>query len=140
MKILALDYGISRVGVAVCDTEINIVFTRESLKNNKDIFENINRTCNKEKIEKIIIGYPFMLDGEESKLSVKSKYFAKELQKKTNIDIELINEQFTTTIAQQRLNRGICKKKNKKSKIDSASAQILLEDYLKLPPCSLKLK
>ncbi len=131
MKILALDYGDVRVGVSVGDTNTEIAFTRNFLSNDKTLIEEIKIICVKENIERVIIGNPIMLDGSESESSIQINDFIKNLKKKINIEIELINEQFTTNIAQNRLNKGICKNKNKKQKIDSASAQVLLENYFR---------
>ncbi len=131
MKILSIDFGVKKIGISIWDTDIKIAFLRDYLSNNKNVFKEIEKLCDFENIDQIIIWEPLMLDWEISESLIKTKQFVENLKWQINLPIKFVDERFTTNIAQNRLNQGLCKKKNKKEKIDSASAQVLLERYFK---------
>ena len=132
MKILALDYGKARIGVAIGDTSFGIAFARDFIanKDSKKAIEEICKLAKDEQIEKIIIGRPVMLEGSESDSSLAVEDFKDNLEEEISVSIELVDERFSTNIAQQRLNSGLAKNKKKKQLIDSSAAQVILEGYL----------
>jgi len=130
IKILALDFGLSKIGVALLNTENNIAFPRKTLRNDADIFEKLKNLCKKENIAKIIIGKALMLDGKNSEISDFTERFIEKLKKKLSLEIITVNEQFTSKIAQQKMQELTLKKTKKKLEIDSIAAQILLEEYI----------
>ena len=137
MKILSIDYGDKRIGIASGDTNIGIAFAKDNIIYNNDTFSNILKICHDNDIQKIIIGLPVMLEGETSDSSHKAmefktklyNYLQKQKEEQLSESIEFIDERLSTNIAQYRLNVGQCKTHKKRSKIDSASAQVLLENY-----------
>lgn len=130
MNVLALDYGKKRIGVAVGNTASGIAFVRDFIPNNEYCFDAIAELCKQEKIEKIIIGKPIMLGGEDSDSTQNVEDFYQILSSQlSTFNFELIDERFSTNIAQSRLNQGMAKQSKKKSLIDSSSAQVLLENY-----------
>ena len=135
MNLLALDYGESRIGVAVGNTSSGIAFGRDFISNDKTALNSIIKLCNDDKIGIIVIGKPVMLDGETSVSTVSADNFSQQLQKKLddrrlNISMKFIDERLTTNIAEQRLSQGKCKQKHRKKTVDGMAAQVILEAYL----------
>ncbi|MEN2997455.1 MAG: Holliday junction resolvase RuvX [Brevinematia bacterium] len=123
MRLLGLDVGIKKIGVAFCDTDIGIVFPREviTVKDLKSSIGKIKEIVAKDRVDKVVIGLPLNFNSTKSKIQEYVEDFSNKLKEELNIDIELFDERFTTRIAER---FGV---KN----VDSVSAVILLEDYIK---------
>ena len=126
-QILALDYGKSKVGLAMANTENKIAFTYATLKNDKDFWQKLAEIIQKEDIKTIIIGISEHVKLKENEY--KTREFGEELAKKfTQIKIEYQNEMFTTKMAEANLiERGAKKIKNFD---DQESARIILQSWL----------
>lgn len=122
MKLLAIDYGSKRIGLAVGDTENKIAFPRGILENSPRILDAIKDFCKKESIGKIIVGLPLSLSGQDSVQTKEIRMFVERLQKQITVPIELIDERLTSTQAH--------KLHPEKKKIDDIAASLLLEQYL----------
>ena len=134
-RILALDVGDKRIGVAVSDPFGFSGTPIGTFLNNKDFFKNLEEIIKQYKPVKIVIGLPLTLSGEEGQQAKKTKNFAKKLQKYfPEIPIEFEDERFTTDIAEERLSAVLKSKKKKKQKLDSISAVVILESYLSKNP------
>ncbi len=129
MKILALDFGEKRIGAAVGDSKIGVAAARNFLANNTDIFETIAKLVDREKITKILVGLPRGFSGETEQTKSARK-FAMELGSKTSATVELIDERFTSRIAEANLQAADKNSRKQKSLIDSESARIILQEYL----------
>ncbi len=100
------------------------------LRKTPDFIKSIESIIKEKEVKKIIIGYPLKLDGTEGIQAEKVKKFLEEIKQKIEIDIEMVDERLTTTLAQRSLtNIGIDRKKQKNI-IDEVAASKLLETYL----------
>lgn len=137
-KILGIDHGIVRVGIAVSDESSTIAFGREVLPNNKEIFKRILRYINEENISLIVIGYPLTLKGERSEQTKEVEKFEAELKKVlketqfSNTGIIRWDERFTSKMASDSMLESGMKKKKRQQKgnLDIISASIMLQSYL----------
>ncbi|NPB08104.1 MAG: Holliday junction resolvase RuvX [Aquificae bacterium] len=128
MKVLAVDYGTKRVGLAVGDEELKIVSPKEVVKTEKALTR-IKEIVKESGIGKIILGYPITLSGKEGQRARLVKAFYEKLkQELPEVEVILWDERFTTDEAMRRL-RGLSPKKKKELK-DLLSAMIILEEYL----------
>jgi len=128
VKILAVDYGKKRVGVAVSD-ELGLVATPVGvIKNDDKLYDGIISLIKEKKVDKILVGLPQW--ESKSYIVDKIKIFVKELKKKVDIKIDFVNEYYSTKSAIKKLNEIGQKVKNKKSKLDAYSACEILQDYL----------
>lgn len=125
MKILGIDYGLKRVGLALADT-LFVASPFLTLKNDKNIFNELKNICEKENIELIVVGLPKTLRGGESEQTKLTNEFANKLKKFTNLSIEMQDERFTTKIFED----YHLKKDKKKELIDQISATAILQTYL----------
>jgi len=124
MKILGIDYGTKNIGLALSDDEANFAFPYTTINNQQSTINNIKEICEKEKVEKIIIGLPINLDGQETDTTQKVKKFILKLKANLDLPIETIDERLSTVQAHK---LGA----NKKSaNIDEVSAQILLQNWI----------
>ncbi|MCA0430316.1 MAG: Holliday junction resolvase RuvX [Bacteroidetes bacterium] len=132
-RILAIDYGSKRVGLAVTDP-LKILATGLTTIHSKDLIAFLEKYCVDEKVELIVVGEPKQLNNEQSDSARFIEPFVKHLQKKfPQILIERFDERFTSKIAQQTMLLGGLKKKDRQNKelVDMMSATIILQDYMR---------
>ena len=131
-KIVALDYGSKRVGVAISDPENKIAFALKTISTEL-VFKYIIDLVASEKTSIVVIGFPVNLDGSLNDISHEINIFINKLsQKIPEILVEKYDERFTSVIAKKTiLNSGIGKQKRQnKSLVDKVSATIILQSYL----------
>jgi putative Holliday junction resolvase len=137
-KILGIDYGAVRIGIAVSDETGTIAFGREVIDNNSKAVDKIKDLLVTEKIENIVLGYPLNLKGEKTPQTIEVESFEEKLRKYftgppfQNITICRWDERFTSKMAaDSEFESGMKKKKRQdKSNLDIISAAILLQSYL----------
>jgi len=133
MKIIALDWGQKRIGVAVGDTVSRIPFPRDFIVSDASALTRVKALYQAEKADKIVLGLPRQLDGAEGASAEKVRAFAQKLQKEIICEIEFFDERFTSKVAQSYIQAGAHAKhkreKNLKTEVDSLSASELLRNY-----------
>jgi len=131
MRILGIDYGDRRIGLAISDREEKLASRFLTIENRtlEKSIEIIKNIIIKENIEKIIIGLPVGLKME-SEQTGKTRLFIKELRQKINLSIIEANEVFTSKMAEENLLSAGVKREEIKSIIDQEAARIILQDYL----------
>ncbi len=131
-RILAIDYGQKRVGIAVTD-ELKIFAKSLTTVRSIDIIPFLKDYFSKEKVECIVVGEPKKMDNTASESAKFIKPFLKKLKKEfPDMPIERIDERFTSKIAfQTMIDSGIGKmKRRNKELVDSISATIILQSFL----------
>ena len=132
-RIIGIDYGRKRTGIAVTDPLQLIAGGLETIAS-EDMEKWLERYIATEQVECIVVGCPVMLDGSESDtMTLYIKPFINRLKKKfPNIKIEMFDERFTSKLAVRAMIDGGMKKKDRREKanIDKVSATILLQGYL----------
>jgi putative Holliday junction resolvase len=129
-RILGIDHGEAKIGLAVSDKTQTIANSFKYLKNDNNLFDELEKIVNEKEISEIVIGLPLMLSGEDSIQTQKVREFKEELEQALNIKTEFIDERLSTSYAEKILISGNVRRKKRKEKIDSLSAQILLQNYL----------
>ena len=132
-RLLAIDYGTKRVGIAVSDP-LKIIATALDTIHSKDVMDFLKKYHLTENIEKFVVGMPKNLDGTTTDATKHVEIFIKQLKKNfPDISIHLIDERYTSKIAQQSMIASGMKKKDRqvKSNIDKISAVIILQDFMK---------
>ena len=121
MKVLGIDYGEKRIGLAISDE--SQTFARElDILSPKEFWQSINQIIKDQEITKIVLGWPLNMSGEETKKTEETKKFKEKLEKLTEIKVEITDERLTSQMAQN-ISGGT---KN----LDSLAAQILLQNFL----------
>jgi len=132
MRILGLDVGDRRIGVAISDP-VEIIASPVTVVNRDDDSAAINailQLVSKYDVKRIVVGLPYSLNGSLGQQASKVKDFIDKLSRNTSAEIELRDERLST-VAAGRLLRGAGNKKAKeRSSIDAAAAAFILQGYL----------
>ncbi|OYT71743.1 MAG: Holliday junction resolvase RuvX [Armatimonadetes bacterium JP3_11] len=128
MRIAALDYGAKRVGVAVANTELGIPLPAGILPND---LEQIVNWLQRENIERVVVGAPYLMWGEKGERVQEIERFAESLSQRLGIPVELLDERLTTIEAERRLRESNARRAKRKQAVDAVAAALLLEIYLR---------
>ncbi len=131
-RILAIDYGQKRVGIAVTDP-LKIIANGLTTVHSKDIFTFLEDYLSKEEVETIVVGYPVTLKNEGAQsLKYINPFIKKLLIKFPKLNIETFDERFTSKLAQIAMIEGGMKKKDRQNKAltDKISATIILQSFM----------
>tara|TARA_B100000427_G_C15226691_1_gene471568 strand:+ start:172 stop:588 length:417 start_codon:yes stop_codon:yes gene_type:complete len=130
-RVLAIDYGQKRIGLAHTDMEQIIASPLDTVLT-KDIFDYLNHYFKTEDIDCVVIGNPKTLKNEPALIFPKIQVFVKNIKKKYNKPVYLIDERFTSKIAKKSLVSSNMKKTKRKDKsmIDKISATLILQSFL----------
>jgi putative holliday junction resolvase len=131
-RILAIDYGQKRVGIAVTD-EQKIIANALTTVHSKDVISFLKDYNSKENLELFVIGEPKQMNNLPSESAKFVEIFIKKLKKEfPEIPIKKFDERFTSKIAFQSMIDGGLKKKDRRNKeiIDRISATLILQSYL----------
>ena len=133
-RLLAVDFGTKRIGLAETDP-LQIIASALDTVENKKIFEFLDGYLKREKVDEIIVGEPRQKDGSPSESEKYIKLFIEELEKKhPHIPIKRHDESYTSKMAfQTMIDSGIGKKaRRNKGLIDKISATIILQSYMEI--------
>jgi putative Holliday junction resolvase len=132
-RLLSIDYGAKRVGIAITDPLRIFAYPLETLANDSFFWSNLLKLFSSYEIEKLIIGYPLKEDGSKSSSTELVIKFTEELQKKVNIPFEYYDERYSSEIAKERIISSVSSKKKRRDKglVDKNAAAVILEDYMK---------
>ncbi len=131
-RILALDLGTRRIGIAVSDELGMLARGLDTLirTNKRADIEALNRIAFEHEVRLIVLGNPLRLSGEVGSQSEWARKFGDELRVRTRLPVELVDERLTSAEAEQSLRGKRIPLKDKKAAIDRVSAIILLQGYL----------
>lgn len=131
-KVVALDFGLKRTGIAVSDDAKCFAFGHSTVES-KLLLTFLVPFITKEKIDTIVLGLPKRLNMENSHITENVHLLKLELEKNVTIPVVLYDERFTSKMAFDSLIQGgvSAKKRKDKGLIDEVSATILLQSYLR---------
>ncbi len=131
-RLLGVDYGDARTGLAVSDTlgmlANGIGYIKSPVK--KEVADEIVRYANEYKVAKIIIGKPINMNGTLGPRAEKVQSLIDLLRERTDIPIETFDERLSTAAAHRILNETGLNTRKRKTVIDTLSAQIILQNYM----------
>jgi putative holliday junction resolvase len=131
-RILALDYGRKRIGLALSD---ELGLTAQPLvtllrTNRRNDLRRLREICRKHSVARILVGHPLHMTGEPSPMAEEAALFAARLQKDLGIEVELVDERLTSWEAAQTMAEVKSSSRRKRAPIDDVAAAVLLRDYL----------
>ncbi len=132
-RILSIDYGKKRTGIAVTDP-LQIIAGGLATVSTSELFDWLKAYLAKEQVERIVIGEPRQPNGQPSENLQRVQQFVNRWRKAVpEVPIEYFDERFTSVLAHQAMIDGGLKKKARQDKglVDEISATIILEDYLR---------
>lgn len=131
-RVLAIDYGLKRTGIAVTD-EMQIIASGLTTVDSPKAIDFLTNYFAKEKVEKVLIGDPKQMNGLPSQSApIIEEFITKFISQFPDMQLERVDERFTSKMAFQTMIDSGLKKKQRQDKalIDEISATILLQDYL----------
>ena len=132
MKIMAVDFGDSRTGLAVCDKSEFVASPLTVIieYNFEKCAEKVAEAAKAEKAELIVVGYPKNMNGTIGERAEKCSAFGDKLKALTGIPVIMWDERCTTVSAHNYLNETNVRGKKRKAVVDAVAATIILESYL----------
>lgn len=133
MRIVAIDYGRKRTGIAVTDP-LQIIANGLATVSTSELLSYLKDYLSREQVERIIIGRPMQTNGQPSENLQRVEQFVNRWKKEMpDVPVEYVDERFTSVLAHQAMIDGGLRKKARQDKalVDKISATIILEDYLR---------
>lgn len=133
IRIMALDYGTKKIGVAFSDPTGGFVSETVTIrsKSEKEALQKISDMAEELNVGRILLGYPLLEDGSAGEMARTVQKFKLKLEKQLDQQIVLVDERFTSEEAEEYLHAQGKKIKGNRDKLDAISAAILLTDYLR---------
>ncbi len=130
-RIVGLDFGTVRIGVAVSDERHILARPLGMLQNSADFSKKLLELLKKEgAIDKIVVGLPLKLSGQDSAMTEAARKFAKELEESSKLSVELWDERLTSALVERSMSDAGVKRKERAQMSDTLSAVIILQSYL----------
>jgi len=131
-RILAIDYGRARVGVALSDPLGITVRPLPTLdgRGGGRLFDEIAALCRDEEVTQIVLGLPLQLDGTAGPAAAEVRRFAKKLRSRVEVPIAEVDERLSSKQAHAELKSAGVKHRQRKQRVDSSAALLLLRSWL----------
>ena len=147
-KILAIDYGRSRIGLALADTETRIAYPHDTLEriNRNEDMRRLRELARDLSVRHIVVGLPLRLDGTPGEMAAEVEGFAARLRKQLGVPVDLVDERLTSweaeRILEEELGRRITHEETPKGRkkiagdvlgkysVDAVAAMVILREYL----------
>ncbi len=132
MRILAVDWGERRVGLAVSDPTGVIATALPTLTvgGRADAVGRVAAVAAECEAERIVVGLPLLMSGERGEAALAAETFAGALRERTKLRVEMYDERLTSALSERRLHEGGLRTGHAKARVDAGAAVALLESYL----------
>ena len=132
-RIIAVDYGLKRIGLAHSDRERKFSFPIKNVSN-EDFFDELRKILNSGEYDTILLGIPYRKDGTEGDLAIAIREIASKVEKKFSISVVFVDETLSSKAAANIIvEQGLSykkRRKKRKEKLDSIAAAHFLQNYL----------
>lgn len=132
MRIMALDYGEQRIGIAMTDL-LKMLASPYDIYYRKQTDEDYNfflALIKEQEVDTIVMGLPTNMEGEEQEITQKARNFGAKLQKLSNCKLVFVDERMSSVIADDILKQTERDWKKRKAQLDKYAAMVILQDYL----------
>lgn len=135
LRIVGIDYGEVRIGLAISDERGKIALPLKTIQAGKNhaativLIQEALRSY-AEQIQKIVIGLPLHMNGKESPMSEKVRFFGAKLKEALHFEVVFFDERLTSSYMEKELKEMDYSRKGVKSRIDASAAAVLLQNYL----------
>ena len=131
MRILGLDHGERRIGVAVSDSTGTIATPHSVIdRRHADVASVLRSLVDEYGVELVVVGLPVHLSGEEGSAAKAARAFADSVAAATGLPVELQDERFTTVTAEEALLEGGVRRRERREIRDKVAAAVMLQGYL----------
>ncbi len=132
MKAMGIDFGLSRIGIALSDDTKFLASPFETyrrVEESKDI-AHLLEIIRTRSVDEIVCGLPMNMQGEEQEIAKKTRDFMAEIAEQIDIKISFVDERLSSLMAEEMLKETEKDWKKRKQKLDAVAASIILQDYL----------
>jgi putative Holliday junction resolvase len=131
-RFLAIDYGVKRIGIALCDPLYTFAYPFKTIINDQNLWKELKKIISEQAVSKIILGIPTKENGEDASITREVLKFKAQAENKFKIEVLLRDERYTSSIAQDNILKSVTKKSKRREKglVDRSAAAIILQDYL----------
>jgi putative Holliday junction resolvase len=132
LRILAVDWGERRVGLAVSDPGGVIATALPTLevRGSAEALEGVARAAVEQEVERIVVGLPLLMSGARGRAAQAAEAFAAAVATRTGLPVDTYDERLTSALSQRRMHETGVKRKRSKGRVDQGAAVALLESYL----------
>jgi putative Holliday junction resolvase len=129
-RILGVDFGLARIGVAVSDELGMLAHPVETIPTSRDAAKRIAEIVREKEAERVVVGLPRHMNGTAGESAREALAFAEKLRRVVSCEVVTWDERLTTVAANRALRDGGQKTKNSRSFVDQVAAQMILQGYL----------
>ena len=129
-RALGIDYGDTRIGIALSDPMQIITKPFVTLKNDKEFLDKLKEIIKEKEIETVVVGYPIGMKGQITKQTEKVEVFITQLKSTLDLEVVRVDERLSSVSAENILKQQGVKTGHNKSMIDDTSAAIILQEYI----------
>lgn len=131
-RVMGIDFGLKRVGIAISDPLMTFAYSLTTLRNDPDLFSNLNEIIVDKNVRKIILGIPSDENTSSTSIFKSVKKFKDQIIREFGVEVIEWDETYTSVIAKNRVLESVTRKSKRRDKrlIDMNSASIILQEYL----------
>lgn len=135
-RVLAVDFGHKRIGLALSDPGRTLAFPRETLERgaNADLFARLQTLVAAQQVGQLVVGLPVGLEGQETETTAAARSFGKKLAKALGLPLAFVDERLSSAEAETRLRDAGLDGRQRKKALDAQAAALILETYLQSLP------
>lgn len=126
---LGVDFGTTRVGLAISDP-LGLTARPLSVVPRSEVLEEVENLVKEQDIGTIVVGLPTGLSGGEGVSATEARKLAEEIRTVTGVDVVMVDERFTSRLAEVALLESGMKRRKRRETVDKVAAAIILQDYL----------
>jgi putative holliday junction resolvase len=130
MRIIGLDWGSVRVGIAMSDEEQKMAFPLQHTLESPKAIDDIQNLVDEYGVEEIVMGMPVSLKGTPTESTEKAKKFAQKLQERLKINVEFVDERFSSVASTAALHEQEIKEAEQRRIKDNIAAALMLQQFL----------
>ena len=133
MRVLAVDWGERRVGLAVSDPQGIIATGLDTLTVSGDdqAVARVAKVAAEQEVERVVVGLPLLMSGERGEAAQAAQGFAERLARRTGLRVDTYDERLTTALSERRLREIGVRTGHERERVDQGAAIALLESYLR---------
>jgi putative holliday junction resolvase len=129
-RVLGVDVGTVRVGLATSDETHTIATPLEALPRQRDLWPRLLAEISQRSIDMVVVGLPRRLDGGEGEAAEDARAFAAELERRAHVAVSLWDERYTTALAERHLVSAGVRRRQRRDSVDAVAAALMLQSWL----------
>ncbi len=130
MRVLGIDYGRVRLGLALSDEDGILASPLPALARSRRDIDEIARLVRERRVQRIVVGLPLLMDGTRGTMAEEARAFATRVADKTSHPVDLLDERWTSAEAERAMLEGNLSRERRKQLRDGLAAVLILQAYL----------